>query len=112
MKNITLVIGIIIALTIGAGVGYSFGKGSKDNRVETKKMEDAISMMKEQSASIQKMAEMMKSGGSAMQEMSMKYKDDEAMVKGKDLQMLGEKYLKDAATTSGNSDSMKQMMGK
>ena len=49
-------------------------------------------MMKEQSSSIQKMAEMMKSSGLVMQEMGMKYKDDDAVSKGKDLEMIGVKY--------------------
>ncbi len=110
MKNTTLVISIVVSLIIGGGIGYVSGENTNSNGSQDKELQDSIIMMKEQSASIQKMGEMMKSGGRAMQEMGMKYKDDEAINKGKDLQMLGEKYLKDAAITSGRDDSMKQIM--
>ena len=111
MKSTTLIIGIVISLIIGGGIGYASGKGTNNNSAQPKELEDSVTMMKEQSAAIQKMAEMMKTGGALMQELGMKYKNDEATVEGKDLEMFGEKYLKDTTTTSGSSDSMKQMMG-
>jgi len=110
MKNITLVIGIIIALTIGAGAGYSFGKGSKDNMVEMKKMEDAISMMKEQSVSIQKMGEMMISSGMAEQKMGIMYKDEMMISGGKDLEAFGKKYIEENIKSIEKDASMMQNM--
>ena len=67
-------------------------------------------MMKEQSSSIQKMAEMMKSSGLVMQEMGTKYNDDEAISKGKDLQMIGEKYMVENAKATEKDASMKESM--
>ncbi|MEK7564826.1 MAG: hypothetical protein AAB501_01145 [Patescibacteria group bacterium] len=72
----------------------------------------SITMMKEQSVSIQKMAEMMKSGGVTMQELGMKYKDENAVEKGKDLQAVGEKYVKENEKATEDSASMKQIMDK
>ena len=111
MKTTTLVISIVVSLIIGGSVGYFSGKSANDNSDQTKKLQDSITMMKEQSSSIQKMAEMMKSSGLVMQEMGMEYKDDEAVSKGRDLEIVGEKYLKDTTTTSGSSNTMEQMMG-
>ena len=110
MKNITLILSIIIALIVGAGIGYSLRKDSSDHDADAKKLQDSIVMMKEQAVDIKKMAEMMKTGGLMMQEIGMKSNNNEAIVQGKDLEVLGEKYLKDSANTSGSSDSMKKMM--
>ena len=109
MKNITLVISIVIALIIGGGVGYSFGNGSNTDAADTKKLQDSVSMMKEQSAKIQKMGEMMKTGGGMMQAMGVKYNDEEAVTTGKDLEAVGVKYMGENKTQEG-SGSMKQMM--
>ncbi|MEK7629422.1 MAG: hypothetical protein AAB394_02750, partial [Patescibacteria group bacterium] len=72
----------------------------------------SITMMKEQSVSIQKMAEMMKSGGVTMQELGMKYKDESAVEKGKDMQAIGEKYVKENEKATEGSASMKDIMDK
>ena len=108
----TTVIGIVIALIIGGGIGYSAGKGMNNNGVQTKELQDSVAMMKEQSASIQKMAELMKSSGAAMQEMGMMYKDDSAVSGGKDLEMMGDKYMKENVKSVEGSGTMKTMMGK
>jgi len=109
MKPVTLVTSIVISLIIGGSVGYFSGKGANENSDQTKKLQDSITMMKEQSSNIQKMAEIMKSNGLVMQEMGTKYKDDEAISKGKDLQMIGEKYM--GAKATEHSGAMKDMMG-
>ena len=77
MKTTTSIISFAIALIVGAGVGYFLAIGTEDHDTQTKKLQDSITMMKEQATDIQKMAELMKSSGSAMQEMGMKYKDDD-----------------------------------
>lgn len=110
MKNTTLVIGIIIALFVGMGAGFSFGKGSSNNGSETNKLKDAVVMMKEQSVGIQKMGEMMISSGIAMQEMGMKYKDDEMTNKGKDLEMVGKNYIEENTKSTEEDTSMKESM--
>ena len=110
MKTTILAISIVISLIIGGSVGYFSGKGINDNSVQTKKLQDSITMMKEQSSSIQKMAEMMKSSGLVMQEIGTKYKDDEAISKGKDLQMIGERYMVENAKATEKDASMKESM--
>ncbi|MFA5933831.1 MAG: hypothetical protein WC795_01230 [Candidatus Paceibacterota bacterium] len=110
MKNTTLVIGIIIALIIGSGIGFSLGKGSSKNTSDEKKLQDSISMMKEQSLSIQKMGEMMISSGVIMQEAGMKYKDDEIIANGKDLEAIGNKYIKENTKSTEKDSSMKEVM--
>jgi len=108
MKTTTLVISIVISLIIGGGTGYFLGTVTHDDDSKAKKLQDANSMMKEQSLSIQKMAEMMKSSGLVMQEMGNMYKDDEAISKGKDLQMIGEKYMAENVKAIEKDASMKE----
>lgn len=110
MKTTTLIISIVISLVIGGSIGYFSGKSTNDNGAQTKKLQDSVTMMKEQSLSIKKMAEMMKSSGLVMQEMGTKYKDDEAISKGKDLQMIGEKYIVENAKATEKDASMKESM--
>ena len=111
MKTITtLVISIVISLVIGGSVGYFSGKGANDNSDQAKKLQDSITMMKEQSSSIQKMGEMMKSNGLVMQEMGIEDKDDEIISKGKDLQIIGEKYMAENAKATKKDASMKESM--
>lgn len=81
------------------------------DNTQSKELQDSVAMMKDQASTIKKMGEMMQSSGTMMQEIGIKYSDDGAVMKGKDLQMFGEKYLKDTTMKSGNSDSMKNMMG-
>ncbi|MDP3764029.1 MAG: hypothetical protein Q8Q95_00195 [bacterium] len=107
MKNVIII--IIIAVVAG-GIGYTI-RGSNGG-MQDKKLQDSISMMKEQSGSIQKMAEMMKTSGTVMQEMGMKYKDETAIEKGKDLQAVGEKYVKENEKATESSASMKDIMDK
>lgn|SRR3989344_6830416 len=92
--KITLIIGIVIALVIGGGIGYVSGKSANDNSAQVKELQDSVTMMNEQSAGMQKMATMMKSGGVFMQEMGLKYKDDDAVSKGKDMEAIGDTYMK------------------
>lgn len=110
MKTTTLIISIVVSLAIGSGIGYFFGRGANDNSVQDKELRDSIVMMKEQSLNIQKMGEMMKSGGMMMQEMGMKHKNDEAVVRGKDMEMMGKKYMEEDIKASEDGESMKQMM--
>lgn len=107
MKNITLILGILIALIVGGGIGYSFGKSTNDSGDKTKLLEDSIVMMREQSTNIQKMAEIMKSGGVTMQEFGITYKDDGVVSKGKDLEAIAEKYMRENTEASEGSGSMK-----
>mgnify|MGYP001610517913 CR=1 FL=1 len=111
MKTTTLIISLTLALVIGGSVGYYFGKGTNDNGSKTKELQDSVTMMNEQSASIQKMAEMMKSSGIVMQEVGNKYKDDEAVFKGKDLETIGERYMKENIKALEVDGSMKHIMG-
>lgn len=104
------VIGIVIALIIGGGIGYSAGKGMNNNGAQTKELQDSVTMMKEQSVNIQKMAELMKSSGVAMQQMGMTYKDDSAVSGGKDLEMMGDKYMKANVKASTGSGAMNTIM--
>ena len=106
----TTIIGILIALIIGGGIGYSFGKGMSSGGADSKKLQDAITMMKEQSTSIQKMAEMMKSSGVLMQDLGMKYNDDSLLSKGKDLEAVGQKYVEENTKAIEKDSSMKKSM--
>ena len=110
MKNTTLILGALFALVAGSVGGYSFGKSANSNEAQDKELQDSIAMMKEQSASIQTMAVMMKSAGIAMQEMGIKYKNNEAISGGKDLEMIGLKYMSESSAAV-NSESMSDMMG-
>ena len=104
MKNISTI--VIVAL-IGIGIGYFIGSS---NGMGDKKLEDSISMMKEQSASIQVMSDMMKTSGVAMQDLGMRYKDEAAVAEGKDLEAFGDKYMKENTKATEESDTMKEVM--
>lgn len=109
MKNTNIIIVMIIALVIGGGAGYFLGINAADNGAKTKELQDSIAMMNDQAASIQEMAEMMRSRGVTMRELGTKYKDDAAVSYGKDLETLGEKYMTDIMNASKAHGSMKQM---
>lgn len=102
-------LGIIVALVIGAGGGYVTGKGADDTSADVKKLQDVTTMMNEQSAGIKQMGEMMKTTGLSIQDMGMKYKDDALVADGKDLQAVGERYLKENTTKTAEG-GMKQTM--
>ena len=105
MKNIVTIILILVAV-IG---GYWFGQSGLEMNDKDKASQDAIEMMKKQSISIQQMSEMMKSNGMLMQEFGTKYNNDMMISKGKDLEVIGKKYMSENASASG-SGAMKQMM--
>jgi hypothetical protein len=111
MKTSIAIIGIIVALAVGVGAGYSLGKSMNNaDTAKAKELQDSITMMKDQAASIKKMAELMKSGGASLQEIGMKYMDDAAVAKGQDLATVGEKYVKEnEKAATGNT--MNKMMG-
>lgn len=108
-NNTNLVLGIIIALIIGVGAGYSFGKGINDNSVNSKELQDSVTMMNEQAVTIQKMAEMMKSSGTMMREVGARYNENEAVMKGKDLEVMGEKYMMEVMKSAESHSLMMQM---
>lgn len=108
-NNKNLVLGIIISLIIGAGAGYSFGKGANNNDVKIKEFQDSVTMMNEQATTIQKMAGMMKSSGIMMQELGAKYKEEESVMKGKDLEVMGGKYMTEVMNSAKAHSSMMQM---
>ncbi len=106
------ILSIAIALIIGGVGGYFMGGSINSTSADTyvKKEQESIVMMKDQAATIKKMAEIMKTSGVMMQTVGMQYKNDEATITGKDLEMMGIKYMSTASTTGSNS--MNQMMGK
>lgn len=104
MKNV-IIISAVAVIALGAGY-FIGGMGS----VSENKLQESVAMMKEQSANIGKLAEMMKSDGVMMQESGVKYKDEDMVNQGKDLQAVGEKYLKENAKAVEGTASMKQIM--
>jgi F420-0:gamma-glutamyl ligase-like protein len=110
MKTTTIIIGALIALIVGGATGYAFGRAGINDDTQTKKLQDSVVMMKEQSANIRKMGEMMKSAGVVMQELGMKYKDEEVIAKGKDLEVVGGKYIAEDTKATESSNSMKETM--
>lgn len=108
-NNTNLVLGIMIALIIGVGAGYSFGKGKNDNSASIKELQDSVTMMNEQAVTIQKMAEIMRSGGTMMREIGAQYNENEAMMKGKDLEVMGEKYMMEVMKSAESHSSMVHM---
>ncbi|MEK7109018.1 MAG: hypothetical protein AAB919_01110 [Patescibacteria group bacterium] len=107
MNNI--IVAAVIALVLGAGGGYVTGKSSVNTQQNDKQLQDAVTMMKSQSSNIKQMGDMMKSGGTMMQDMGMKYKEDTLVQQGKDMQAIGEKYLEEN-TKDTKASGMQQMM--
>ena len=106
MKNTIFVVLVVVAAIGGYWVGQSGMSGSANSAAS----QDSIAMMKKQSASIQQMSELMKSSGMMMQELGAKYQNGIMISKGKDLEVIGKKYMDENASASG-SGAMKQMMG-
>lgn len=107
--NNTTILSVIIALVIGVGGGYFAGKSTAGTLGDSRELRDATSMMNNQSASIKQMGEMMKTGGMVMQDMGMKYKDDILLEKGKDMEVVGEKYMTENKSKS-TEGAMNKMM--
>jgi hypothetical protein len=104
---------IIIAGVVGVIAivgGYFAGNNGGINATDAKKIQDSVIMMREQSATIKKMGEMMQSAGEMMQALGTRYKDDEAVTSGKDLSAVATKYLKETKTEPNGSGTMKEMM--
>lgn len=109
MKNI--LIAVVIFVLAGSG-GYLVAKAGNTSAQDAKKIQDSIIMMKEQSTTITKMGEMMKTNATMMQEAGMKYNDESMQMSGKDMRALAEKYMKDNESQTSNSGSMKGLMAK
>ncbi|MBI2474209.1 MAG: hypothetical protein HYV68_00755 [Candidatus Taylorbacteria bacterium] len=105
----TIILAVVVAVVAAVG-GYFAGSGNGTSPADAKKLQDSVTMMKEQSVAIKKMGEMMITAGDMMQALGTEYKDDEAVVSGKDLSAVGSKYLKENETESGSSGAMKEMM--
>lgn len=102
--NSTTIVGVIIGLVIGAGGGYFIASGaSSGNAADQKKLQDSVSMMKDQAASIKEMAAMMQSSGNALQTAGMQYKDDALVQQGKDLQAVAAKNTQSSEASSNNN---------
>lgn len=108
-NNTNLVLGIVVALIIGMGAGYTFGKGANDNGAKAKELQDSFTMMNEQAVTIQKMAGIMKSSGTMMREMGVRYNENAAVIKGKDLEVMGDKYMMEMMKSAESHGSMMQM---
>jgi uncharacterized protein (UPF0333 family) len=105
------ILSIAIALIIGGVGGYFIGGSNTTNSdAYAKREQEAIVMMKDQATTITKMAQVMKTSGTMMQAVGTQYKNDEAVNTGKDLEMMGTKYLTDTTKTTGTTGSMNSMM--
>lgn len=105
----TTITSALVALIIGAGAGYLAGNGATATGSEAKALHESVVMMKEQSASIQEMAKLMLSTGTALQDIGMKYNDSAAVSRGKDVEAVAAKYVKAETTTSAESTMGKIM---
>ncbi len=92
MKNTIIAIVLVV---LAGGTGYFAGKSGNLAAHKEEKIQASITMMNEQSATIKKMGEMMKAGGLMMQELGTKYEDEGLVMGGKDMMIVGEKYMKD-----------------
>ena len=99
---------IVIALVLVGAGGYMMGKSGVDGRA----LQDSITMMKEQSGSIQKMAEIMQSNGALMQKLGTTYKSDEMMMGGKDMEAMAAKYMQANTSAARGGDTMGRIMGR
>lgn len=106
----TTIIGVVLALFVGSGLGYGIGKASMDTSAQDNKLQDSVAMMKEQSANIQQMGDLMKSAGAMLQDMGMRYKDENATMKGKDLEAVAAKYLAEDKKAAEEDPAMKDAM--
>ena len=102
-KLIIAIVFIIVVVLVGVG-GFAIGKSGNG---DTQKLVDAKDMMKDQSADIKAMGDIMNTASTTMQVSGTKYKDDALASSGKDLAAVADKYMKaDAARTTKDS-SMK-----
>ena len=106
----TTITTVLAALIIGGVAGYFAGNGATANSSDAKALQESVVMMKEQSASIQEMAQLMQSSGTLLQDMGMKYSDESAVNKGKDLSAVGTKYMKVEEDASAESEMMGEIM--
>jgi len=109
MNKQTASIGVVIALVIGGIVGYAI-KPAADTSANDKRLAEAVTMMKDQSVAIKVMTEMMSKDATMMQELGVKYKDEDLTSMGKDMRMMSEKYSTEskAAESKGEMNEMMQ----
>ena len=105
-KTILAVIIVLVVILVGVG-GYFIGNSMASSGQDSKKLQDAKDMMKEQSADIKKMGEAMDASGKMMQELGVKYKDDALVSSGKDMTAVAEKFMKDDEKRNAKDSSMK-----
>ena len=109
--NTKILIAIIVTVIVAGSGGYMIGKSSTDTDTTSQGQQASITMMREQAESIKQMSTMMQSSGRTMQELGTQYNDDMMMSKGKDLEMFGQKYMREESEATQSNDSMKKMMG-
>ena len=113
-----IIVGIIIGLALGGFGGYTVGQGGNTG-VNSAQVQEMTDMMKDDGAQMEKMGGMMMDMGAIMEESGVKYKDDELVMKGKDLSVNGMKHQKDGKsmvegdmmgmTAKGNMSDMSGM---
>lgn len=107
--NKATIVGILIALVLGAGGGYAAAKGSSNGDVDMAKYTNAVSMMNSQAKSAEEMGRMMLMSSSIMQESGAKYKDDSLVQQGKDMQAVAQRHMQESQSQS-SGDDMRDMM--
>lgn len=118
MNNISITLGIIIALIIGGIGGYTLGKNST-NIEHAAQVQQMTDMMKTDGASMERMGNIMMQAGTTLEERGTKYDDQEMVMMGKDLSANGKKHQEDGKsmmggdmmgmTSNGNMESMPGM---
>lgn len=112
-KNISLIIGIGIALVIGGVGGFVYGTSANTSVMSDQEMKDTAMMMKDDGQGMMQMGKMMQEAGKLLEDHGEMYKDQNLVQKGKDLIVGGEKHEKDGQEMIGyGDDMMKHMMGR
>jgi hypothetical protein len=100
MNNTTFILGIIIALGVGAIGGYTAGQ-KKISTVYEAQVQEMTDMMKADGERMEKMGGMMMDAGKMMEERGMRSNDQEMVMEGKDLGVNGKKHLEDGKSMTG-----------
>lgn len=97
---------VIVALLLGAGIGYAFAGTQGGNEAPSEEYTKAVQMMNDQAKAMNEMSMMMRQDAQMMQELGVKYKDEGMMSMGKDTMMMAEKYMPKAKSGDRAMDEM------
>ena len=109
-STVTIILSVFIGAALGGFGGYTAGKQASDIGMTEGEVHELIEMMASEGKSMMQMGKVMQEGGAMLEERGTTYKDQQMIIKGKDLQVLGAKSEKDGGVMMAHEKGMMDTM--